>query len=251
MTIIKSMKTATALSALAICALPISAPMSAHAQDISVSAGVDGVTEYVFRGVSLADSAIQPYIEASTGNLTFGAWFSKATGTASDAAGDELDLYASYSFALSDTASLDAGITYYHYPSGGSLFETDNGGAGTYELSLSASFDAPLSPSVTAYYDLTLEALTLEAGIEHSVPLGGPASFDVGASAGFVDAQGGDYQYGNASASVGYALSDKASAYIGGNLALSSEDSLDYKKLQTARGKGSMVWFGAGISTDF
>ena len=34
------------------------APVTAHAGDISVSTSIDYVSDYVFRGVSLADSAI-------------------------------------------------------------------------------------------------------------------------------------------------------------------------------------------------
>ena len=226
-------------------------PAAAQAQDVSVSTGVDLVTDYVFRGVSLADTAVQPYAEASVGSFTFGAWASTGLGDTSALAGDEIDLYASYSFAMSDAVSLDAGVTYYHYPQGGGLFETNDGGAGTYEVSLSASFDTAFAPTLTAYYDLTLKAFTLEGGIGHSFDLGGKSSFDLGASAGLVDGDGFSYEYGSASASLSYALSDNTSTYVGGNLALSSEDSLNYKKLLTGGGEDSLVWFGIGISSGF
>lgn len=226
-------------------------PVSADAQDWSASTGVNIVTDYVLRGVSLADTAIQPFAEASYGNLTFGAWVSTGLGDTSTLAGDEVDLYASYGLAVSDTVSLDAGITYYHYPQGGGLFETDGGNAGTYEVSLSTGFDAPLSPSLTAYYDLTLEAFTLEGDISHSAPLSTGLSFDLGANVGLVDGDGFTYEYGGASAALTKTLSDKTSAYIGGNLALSSEDSLNYKKQLVGNGKDSLLWFGAGISSGF
>lgn len=238
-------------AACAVLAIASAAPQAAYAQDVSVSTGVDLVSDYVFRGVSLADTALQPFAEASVGSFTFGAWASTGLGDTSITAGDELDLYASYGFDLSDSVSLSTGITYYHYPQGGSLFETEGGGAGTYELSLGTSFDTVLAPSLTAYYDLTLEALTIEGGIGHSVPVGEKTSLDLGASVGLVDGDGFSYEYGNASASFGYALSDNTSAYIGGNLALSSEDSLDYRRVLAGDGKGSLVWFGAGISAGF
>lgn len=226
-------------------------PQAASAQEISVSTGVDIVSDYVFRGVSLADTALQPFVEASVGNWTVGAWASTGFGETSALAGDEIDLYASYGFDLSDGVGLSAGVTYYHYPQGGSLFATDGGGAGTYEASLGASFDTLLSPSLTAYYDFTLEAFTVEGGLGHSIPVSEKTSFDLGASGGLVDGEGVSYEYGSLSAALGYALSGNTSAYVGGNLALSSEDSLDFKDLQRGGGKGSLVWFGAGISAGF
>lgn len=244
----KLLKSSAALAALTAMA---AVPTTASAQDISVSTGVDLVSDYVFRGVSLADTAVQPYAEASIGSFTFGAWASTGLGNTSIAAGDELDLYASYSFGLSDTVSLDAGVTYYHYPQGGSLFETEGGGAGTYEVFASAGFDMPLAPSVSAYYDLTLEAFTLEGGIGHSIPMSDKASFDLGATVGLVDGDGFSYEYGSASAALGYALSDNTSAYVGANYALNSEDALNFSKALAGDPKGSLFWVGTGISAGF
>ena len=238
-------------AAVAVVAAFAAVPTTASAQDVSVSTGVDIVTDYVFRGVSLADTAVQPFAEASVGNFTFGAWASTGLGDTSVAAGDEIDLYASYSFAVSDDLSLDAGITYYHYPQGGSLFETEGGGAGTYEVSLGTGFDMALSPSIAAYYDLTLEAFTLEGGIGHSIPMSDKTSFDLGATVGLVDGDGFSYEYGSASAALGYALADNTSAYVGGNFAVNSEDALNFSKTLAGDPKGSLVWFGAGISAGF
>ncbi|MGB0905955.1 MAG: TorF family putative porin [Maricaulaceae bacterium] len=232
-------------------AVTLSAPMTAHAGDISISTGVDLVTDYVFRGVSLADTAVQPYVEASTGNFTAGVWISTGVSDTSASAGDEVDLYASYSFELSDKISTDVGVTYYHYPQGGSLFETDDGSAGTYEGYVSLGFDAPLEPSLTAYYDVTLEAFTVEGGISHSIPMSSKSSFDLGANAGLVDSDGFSYEYGGASAALTYAVSDTTSAYLGANLALSSEDSLNYKNLIAGNGKSSLIGLAVGMSTSF
>ena len=227
------------------------APIAAQAGDISVSTSIDYTTDYVFRGVSLADSAIQPGVEVSAGDFTVGAWFSTGVGDTSILAGDEVDLYASYSFALSDTISTDVGVTYYHYPQGGGLFTTNDGGSGTYEVFASLGFDTALAPSVSAYYDLTLEAFTLEGGIGHSFPAGENASFDLGATVGLVDGDGFSYEYGSASASLGYAFTDAVSAYVGANYALSSEDTLNYKKILQGDAKDNLLYFGAGIAAGF
>lgn len=227
------------------------AAIPAHAGDISVSTSIDYVTDYVFRGVSLADSAIQPGVEVSAGDFTVGAWFSTGVGDTSIFAGDEVDLYASYSLPLSGSLSADVGMTYYHYPQGGSLFETDGGGAGTYEVFGSLGFDAPLAPSVSAYYDFTLEAFTLEGGVSHSVATGDKTSFDLGATVGLVDGDGFSYEYGSASASLGYAFTDAVSAYVGANYALSSEETLNYKKILQGNAKDNLLFFGAGIAAGF
>lgn len=244
----KLMKSSAAMAVLATAAF---VPATASAQDISVSTGVDIVSNYVFRGVSLADTAIQPYVEASVGSLTFGAWSSTGFGDTSIAAGDEIDLYASYNFAVSDALSLDAGVTYYHYPQGGSLFETEDGAAGTYEVSLGASFDYALSPAITAYYDLTLEAFTVEGDVSHSVSMSDKTSLDLSATLALVDGDGFSYEYGSASAALGYALSDNTSAYVGANYTINSENVLNFSKALAGDPKDNLLWFGAGISAGF
>lgn len=239
--------------AAALLAATATAP-AAYAEDaeISVSTGVDFVSQYVFRGVSLADDAVQPYAEASYGNFTVGGWFSTGVGANSVFAGDEFDLYVGYSVPLDSSISLDLGATYYHYPQGGDFFETKDGGAGTYEVSASVGFgDVPLAPSVSAYYDLTLEAFTLEGGVGHSVAIGDAQSFDLGLSAGLVDGDGFSYEWATASAAVSHGFSDDVSAYIGANFALNSEDGLDFDSALNGDPKGSMFWLGTGISAGF
>lgn len=221
-------------------------------ENVEVSISVDYTSEYVFRGVTLAGDAIQPGIEATFGNFTTGAWFSTPIDDPTNAYADELDLYAGYSFDLSDAVSADVGATLYHYPQSGGLFDigTGVGDASTLEIYGSLGFSGPLEPSVTTYYDLTLKALTIEGSAGYSFPLAEKTSLDLGASAGLVSVQGpGDYQYGSASASVAYAVSDAASAYIGANAGVSSENT--FQRLSNFTPKSSSLWFGVGVSTGF
>jgi uncharacterized protein (TIGR02001 family) len=231
------------------------APMAVQAQDVSVSTSIDLVSDYVFRGVSLADTAIQPGVEVAVGDFTVGAWYSTGFGQTSIAALDELDLYASYGFALSDTISASVGATYYHYPQGGSLFETDSGNAGTYEVSAGLALDIILSPSVTAYYDFTLEGFTLEGGVGHSISTGDKTSLDLGLTAGLVDGDGISWEYGTASASVGYGFTDDVSAYLGINYTVSSSDDvglgLNYEEAIFGNGQGDLFWAGVGVAAGF
>ena len=225
---------------------------AASAQDVSVSTGVDLVTDYVFRGVSLADTAVQPYAEVSIGNFTAGTWISTGLGDTSILAGDEIDLYAGYSVPLDGPLSLDLGITYYHYPQGGSLFETEDGAAGTYEVSAAVGFnDVALAPSVAAYYDLTLEAFTLEGAIGHSVGIGEKQGLDLGLTVGLVDGDGFSYEWGQASAAVSHGFTDDVSVYAGVNYTLNSEDTLNYSKILNGDPQGDLFWGGIGISAGF
>jgi len=235
--------------------LTATAAMPAQAGDVSVSTSIDFVSGYVFRGVSLADTAIQPGVEVAVGDFAVGVWYSTGVGDTSVLALDEVDLYASYGLSLSDTISASVGVTYYHYPQGGGLFETLGGAAGTYEVSAGLAFDTMLSPEVTAYYDFTLEGFTLEGGISHSLPTSDKSSIDLGLTAGLVDGQGVSWEYGTASAAFAYGFTDDVSAYLGANYTLSSSDDvglgLDYTKQFTTGGESDLFWVGAGVAAGF
>jgi len=232
-------------------------PANAVAGDVSVSTSIDYTTDYVFRGVSLAESAIQPGVEVSFGDAYVGAWVSTGIGDTSVAAADELDLYAGYGLSLSDDFSADVGITYYHYPQGGSLFATNDGAAGTYEVYAGLSYDTVLSPSVYGYYDFTLEAFTIQGDLAHSQSLSDKISLDLGLTAGLVDGENGaGYEWGQLSASLGYAFTDDVSAYVGANYAINSEDAL-IGSPEITNGVidldlgGEKLFFGAGVAAGF
>ena len=231
-------------------------------EDISVSVSTDYVSEYVFRGVTLAGEAIQPGAEISSpafgGKFTAGVWASVAVGEESAVFADEIDLYAGYAFDVSGTISADVGVTLYHYPQSGGLFDIGASDASTVEIYGGLGFDVPLAPSLTAYYDLNLNAFTLEGGAEYSVPLAEKTSFDIGASAGLVSVKSGqDYQYGSLSGALAYALADNTSVYAGVNGGLSSRRTfLDTNfdlavPASVSDPKKSSVWFGVGISSGF
>ncbi|MDB2439886.1 hypothetical protein N9W89_14330 [Hellea sp.] len=235
------------------------APMEVQAQDISVSTSIDFVSDYVFRGVSLAETAIQPGVEVSYGDFTVGAWYSTGVGEASVFAADEVDLYASYGFALTDKISASVGGTYFHFPQGGDLFETNGGSAGTYEVNAGVAFDVLLSPSAMAYYDFTLSAFTLEGSVAHSFATSDKTSLDLGLTAGLVTASDdnfdADWQYGTASAALGYAFTDDVSTYVGVNYTLSNSDDeglgLDFVDLLSGDPQSDLFWAGVGVAAGF
>jgi uncharacterized protein (TIGR02001 family) len=76
--------------------------------------GLDIYSSYVWRGTKFGSGpAFQPYVEYSAGGFAIGAWGSYNAST-NEAA--EADLYASYSFELSENASLDLTLTDYYFP---------------------------------------------------------------------------------------------------------------------------------------
>jgi len=220
--------------------------MPAQAGDVSVSTSIDYVTEYVFRGVTLEAEAIQPGVEVAVGDFTAGVWISTGLGPDSLADTDEVDFYAGYSFGLSEILSASVGGTWYHYP------DADD----TFEANVGLSLDTVLAPSVTAYYDFTLEGFTLEGGVSHSVPVGEKTSLDLGLTAGLVTAENDvDWEYGTASAALGYGFTDDVSAYIGANYTLSSSDDeglgLDFDEIIQGRPQSDLLWFGVGVAAGF
>lgn len=228
---------ATALATIAI------APSVAHADEISVSTSIDYATEYVFRGTSFGADVIQPGVEAAFGDFYAGVWGSLGVGDTSILTADEIDYYAGYGFTLSDTISADVGLTIYHFPQFGGVFDGGDDGAGFYEPYFGLSFDTALAPSVYAYYETETETLSLVGSVGHSIPMGDKTSLDLGLEAGYVDDVN---EYATGSAAFSYAFTDDVSAYVSANYSLSSEDTLDYLDP-----KDNAFFFGTGIAAGF
>jgi uncharacterized protein (TIGR02001 family) len=109
---------ATALGLVSMTATP------ASAQIAGLSANAAVTTNYVFRGISQsgANPAVQAGLDYNIGTTGFavGAWASSidfGNATIGDDTAAEVDLYGSYTFALSDAFSLSAGAITYNYPS--------------------------------------------------------------------------------------------------------------------------------------
>lgn len=92
------------------------------APPVTVSGSVAIASDYRFRGVSQSDQqmAVQGGITvAHESGLYAGAWASNLAGWGTfGGANVELDLIAGYKVALTDTATLDIGVTWYMYPGG-------------------------------------------------------------------------------------------------------------------------------------
>ncbi|GGD42164.1 TorF family putative porin [Croceicoccus pelagius] len=110
----RSLFAATVLAGTALTAAPA---MAQDESDISVSANVAMVSDYRFRGVSFSDEdfAVQGGVDIGhSSGFYVGAWASSLED--GDFGSTELDLYAGYSAALTDSLSFDVGMLYYIYP---------------------------------------------------------------------------------------------------------------------------------------
>ena len=84
---------ATLLSALTITPTANAQSLSQFIDDIEASSTIDTVSEYVFRGVSLGSSSVQPGSEFSVYGFHVGSWYSAGFGENSAVQFDELNLY--------------------------------------------------------------------------------------------------------------------------------------------------------------
>lgn len=116
------------------------------AQEISV--GTDIVNRYIWRGLDLGGNTpnIQPTVAFSSGGFTGGFW--GAYSLSDPAVLTEIDIYASYSFALAESGSLSLGFTDYTNPNSGVKFGNfnnydDPAGPGAHYVELNVGYSGP------------------------------------------------------------------------------------------------------------
>ena len=161
----------------AIAAAFLASPIAAHAQStadaaapppaITVTGMVAIASDYRFRGVSQSDKemAVQGGITiAHESGFYIGTWASNLGGWGTfGGANMELDLIGGYKAKLSDTATLDAGLTWYVYPGGAD--KTDfaepyvklTGTTGPATLTASVAY-APKQQALGRWYDSGADA---------------------------------------------------------------------------------------------
>jgi hypothetical protein len=179
--------------ALALSAAIVLFPTAATAQEKnwSLDVSVDYFDHYMFRGVPLLgdNEVLNPHVTYSMGN--FNAYYygylgdvpADFTVSGETASYHEDDFGADYTFALGEKFGLTLGIVSYMY----SNEVTDEYGfEDTYELYAIASWDVPLTPTISYYRDMdAVKGGYASVGISHSFPLGEKASLDFAASVGF------------------------------------------------------------------
>lgn len=209
------------------------------ASSYSITTDFTFVSEYVFRGVKQQNNSFQPSVAISAGSFSGGLWTAQAIDQKSSswAQGNEIDLYGSYSFSLSENYSLAVGGTAYLYPSArpslGELDETIEGSIGV------SGPVGPLSGYATYFHDFDLDSDTFEVGLGYSFTLSETASGEIGATYGMANFDaGGDYDYYALKLTASFKLAGSASLKVGVYLSDSDIAGLD-----------SNTWFSVGITT--
>ena len=215
---------------------------SALAVDFSINTTFAYESEYVFRGIQLADESFQPSVEAAIDSAYIGIWTNLPIDDIDDV-GNEIDFYGGYGFDLYEGISLDLGATVYYYPENTDPTLDDS----TFEAFVGFSFDVLLEPGLYLYWDFDLDTFTIEASGSYSYDLADAgfdkASLDLSAYLGSVSPDVGDsYVYVGGGVDLSYAFSDNASGAIG--LRISNND-FGFGV------KDSNFWFGVSFSAGF
>ncbi len=224
------------LAALAAC---VSLRAQEPASSYSVTVDFPYTSKYVFRGNQLASDSFQPSVEVASGNWYAGLWTNLPIERVDKSlVENEIDFYAGYGIPLSDTWSIDTGVTYYYYPektAGSGIEDTTE-----FFVGLTGTL-AGFTPSFYSYYDIDRKAWTFQAAAGYSVSLSDKASLDFSATLGRVDTDGGsDYTYYGAGAVLPYKLNDSATLNFGVQWATTNFDDADDE-----------IWATTGITIGF
>jgi len=169
---------------------------NSFAQDLSVSAGADIVSRYIWRGFNVNDAVnIQPALTLSAAGFSIGFWgsYSLDNNSGDNTFGQEVDTWLGYTYSFENGMSIGAIVTDYYFANAGIKWGNFNNyddphgaGAHTIESGLflkgPESFPLSLSGFMNVYNDagsntyLQIDYPTTVAEI--------PLNFFVGASAG-------------------------------------------------------------------
>lgn len=138
---------------------------------ISTSITPAFASSYMFRGSLLGKESFQPTVSSTYGGLNLLVWVNTPVSAKEKLTGQptvEYDPQGSYTFALTDSLSIQPGFTWYNYSAavdGDGLYRS------TFEPNLAVSYtvaDITLTPK--AYYDVVLRGPTYELSAAHSIP---------------------------------------------------------------------------------
>ncbi len=154
-------------------------------ESVSYDVTADFYSKYIWRGQNINDDyAFQPGFSVALDDLTLGIWGSLDLTDYTGNSGEfiEIDYSADYTTTIADGIDLSVGVINYYFPS----FED------TTEVYVGLAFDAPLSPSVTAYFDVDeVNGTYVSFGVGHSIEKVAelnsetPIAMEIGASLGW------------------------------------------------------------------
>ncbi len=218
----------TLAAALLAGALVSTSTTPAHSAEGSVDAAV--YSAYVWRGQVYNDeSVLQPGFTTGAAGWYLNAWGNMplTDNTGNSGEFNEVDLTLSYVLPLDGPVGVEVGILEYLFPKEGDFADEATGiradDTDTREVYAAVSLDAPLSPSLSAYWDIDEaeeDAIYVTFGLSHSESVTEQLSVGAGASVGYGSEHYNDYYFGvadpalndaNVSASASYAVSEALS----------------------------------------
>lgn len=235
----------------ALLALP--AAPAAQAQGLMYTREVRGAvkSDYVFRGVQLAEEAFKISGELRLNGLHGGAsWIQPFN---ADDFANETRLYGGWSPHWEDHGSrldIELGFTWYATPDPAPGFPD----ASRFEPYAKVYIDAPLVPSIAGFYDAERETYTLEGRLTHFVPLGGLNGFELGFDGGYVSPEDAEeHAYAQGSIDLVRDFLGGVEGYVGLRGSVSSEDRYfsDVTAFGPVYDQRARAWVAAGFSASF
>jgi len=200
------------------------------AVDVSTKLGFESA--YVTYGTKYSEETWVPMVDISQGDYYAGIWGYIPTHTQKSFEG-EWDFFAGRTLKVNKLVSFDVGATVYRYP----RTDTD---ATTLEGFLWMNFDAPLSPKLKLYYDVTVKNWIGEAMVSHTFTFNKVTALALEGHGGF---RRPDYHkewyYATAKADLVFTLSPRAKLFVG----VRSTNNTD----KAAVGHGLVNWYGMSL----
>ena len=257
------------IAAIASAAIGTSAHAEKAFENLSVLTSVSFESEYVFRGIQLADEVIQPSVELRADNLYAGFW---ASVPLEDEYSEEINLYVGYTVPVNDKLGVDLGYMYYWYVNDDDAIAPANlGGQGFgYDFRNEVYFGVYgnmfLRPQLFFYYDINLDQIVVEFSAGHSYSLENVseklrnASIELG---GYVGAAAADdvngsqnagspensYSYWGVTADLAFRIKDGLAATVGVRYAGNTDDWTP--TITPSADKDNNFYWGASISAGF
>ncbi len=223
--------------------------VKAEGMEVSGSASVDVMSNYVWRGFKLSNSfVVQPSVGITYGGFGANLWSNLDSDLDDSFEHNETDVTLNYTFAV-DKFSFDVGYIYYALESA----------EDTQELYFSAGYDTLLRPAVTVYYDFDQgDGAFITASIGHDVELAENIALSLSASASYnVESEYsiGDYSdFHNADLSASLSIPVTDALSVGPMIAYSfplSNDAEDALETVSDDGDDNIFYGGVNITLSF
>ncbi len=226
--------------------LAAAAAATAAGSDLSVKLDLPYTSRYVYRGLQLAKSSLQPSLDLSAGDSYAGAWLNSPFLAGQK---NEVNVYLGQYLpvpALGSGWKLDLGGRGYYFPQGYYTAGLSNTSIEAYAGLTGGTIAKVISPELVNYYDFTRKSYNVIASLGTALPaerfgFALHADVHVGYTAFRSVINGTSYTYWGAGLSLPYKLASNTTFTVGGQY-----DSSDLKGA-----RHNLLTVTAGVSVGF